>query len=352
MLKTIEAYEFRGLREARVDGLGRLTVLVGRNAAGKSSLLEAAYVAASRYPGGAVGTVVQSRQFENGARWLLREGRAQSARVCARFDDGERIEREIFWDPALAVEPIARALQNRAAPGAYSAFRVYRRHPPIAAGSVSGFGDAEPFAVVGVATNNDFESIDVEGHAPRGVPVQLVKPQHGAPLHDGFSRAVQLGHRDRIIELVRVFLPDVRSIDVLTDRGAPWLGLTLATHTVPVPLAGDGLQAALRMLFELASPPGSLVLVEEPEIHQHPAGLSVVARVLVEAVRAGVQVIMTTHSLELFDSLLSSLDEAEVIDPGFLVVHRIRLGNGTVVATSTSAREAEAARTQIAEDLR
>ena len=44
-IEAIEVRRFRGIREGAVDGFGQVTILVGRNGAGKFSILEAIYLA-------------------------------------------------------------------------------------------------------------------------------------------------------------------------------------------------------------------------------------------------------------------------------------------------------------------
>ncbi len=60
---------------------------------------------------------------------------------------------------------------------------------------------------------------------------------------------------------------------------------------------GFGLSYALPVVVAcLASGPGDLILVENPEAHLHPRAQAVLADLCVKAVRAGAQVIVETHS--------------------------------------------------------
>jgi len=118
---------------------------------------------------------------------------------------------------------------------------------------------------------------------------------------------------------------------------------------VPVELAGDGIHAAVRLALELAIPKGGLALLEEPEIHLHPAAIQLSARAILEATRREVQVVLSTHSLELIDALL---EETNLDDLATTAVFRTRLDEGRLVTSLLSGSEAINARTLIAEDLR
>jgi len=46
-VSAIKLKRFRGIKEGVIDGLSDFTVLVGRNSAGKSTVLEALYLASA-----------------------------------------------------------------------------------------------------------------------------------------------------------------------------------------------------------------------------------------------------------------------------------------------------------------
>jgi hypothetical protein len=71
----------------------------------------------------------------------------------------------------------------------------------------------------------------------------------------------------------------------------------LARLALPLRSAGFGSQQMLPIIVQLfASPPGSLVVIEEPEISLHPAAQVQLVRMFYSAVAGGRQVIITTHS--------------------------------------------------------
>ena len=82
---------------------------------------------------------------------------------------------------------------------------------------------------------------------------------------------------------------------------------------MPVPLAGEGVRALIRQALELATTENGLVLIEEPEVHLHPAAIWQSASAIVEVVRRKVQVVVSTHSLEFIDAVLANLKDAEFV---------------------------------------
>lgn len=352
MINSVEVENLRGIREGKLEALSRLTVLVGRNGSGKSSLLEASLIAASPVPAIAAGAVVYSREQYNGARWLIHGGGGRDrppARVVATLSGGERIERDLFWDNYLGVDVLSRALANRGAPRPYSAFRIFRRHPPLE--KPSDPNPEERFSITGMAADNQFEPFDTEGNDPKGLSLRLVQPHSKQALHDLFSMALEQGRKRDVLEHAKALVPELVDLDILTEAGVPWLALDLPGGPVPASLSGDGVLAALKIVFQLAAA-SEVALIEEPEIHQHPAGLARVTLAIVTAVRLGQQVILTTHSLELIDHLIAHLNDEELSQDDFLTVTRVRLDSGRLYATSNAASEVAQARADIEEDLR
>jgi hypothetical protein len=182
--------------------------------------------------------------------------------------------------------------------------------------------------------------------------VRFIEPRPGAmrSLSRAYSEAVEDGRLADLIALTSAVVPGLTSILNLTDEsGASVVHLVFPDHSVPAAIAGDGILALLRIAFELALPPGSTALLEEPEVHQHARSLRQTSRAIVAAARRGVQVVLSTHSLELLDDLLVEIGDADL---GLLTVHHLAKTSGVLSAVTYSGAEAAFARSSIGEDLR
>lgn len=350
MLKRIKIENLRGIQEGEISGLTRLVVLVGPNGSGKSTVLEGGFIGGSQEPAAAVGNVTSRRSHTwNGARWVIRGGTSQVSAIAeVEWHDGVRWARRVQWDSVLRIPEALSRFNEVVAPGPFSAFRIYQEQPPLPHRSDD---KGSLFAVAALAADNRFVPYENE-HELQGHYMRLVDPSAGQPLHDLFSRVVQAGLRDDVIERAKMVIAKLEGIEILTEEGQPRLFLTFRSGAVPASLAGDGIQALLRMAFELASPAGGTILLEEPEVHMHPRALYACAKAIVAAVRRDVQVIMTTHSQELIDLLLSELTEDERADPGMMTLCRVQLREGRLSSTLIAASEAVQARMALAEDLR
>jgi hypothetical protein len=179
--------------------------------------------------------------------------------------------------------------------------------------------------------------------------VRFLDPSRAtAPLHHLYSEAVVAGRRQEALELVRTVIPGIANLEILTHP-KPALHMVFPDGSVPVALAGDGVRALMRLSLEMVTRNKGLVLVEEPEVHQHPGALRQSAKAILGSVRRGTQVILSTHSLELIDALLA---EATPEDLKLFSTYRLRLQQGKLEASRLTGEEMAFSRGQIEDDLR
>ncbi len=120
---------------------------------------------------------------------------------------------------------------------------------------------------------------------------------------------------ERIKDWVRKFDPAIRDVvsplrhgetSVLVDESG--IQYNLATM-------GYGLAQALPIIVQVCdSPPGSVFLIEEPEIHLHPEAQGVLLDLMLEMIGEGKQFIITTHSISFLTDLRWRIGKKE-IDP-------------------------------------
>ena len=170
------------------------------------------------------------------------------------------------------------------------------------------------------------------------------------PMHQVYTMAVERGRRKEVQEILAAIVPGLNSIDILTEGDAPIVYLSYDDYAVPVAMAGDGIQSLLRLVLELAVCPNGVVLLEEPEVHQHPSALAQSARAIHAAVRRGIQVILATHSLDLTDALLSEVDTPQDLDN--MSVYHLLLRDGCLTYSRLNGSEVAFARGTIRDDLR
>ena len=98
---------------------------------------------------------------------------------------------------------------------------------------------------------------------------------------------------------------------------------------------GFGLSYVLPVILALMSPPGTLCLIENPESHLHPRGQTKLAELAARASKAGVQVLVETHSDHFMDGVRIAVRDG-LIEPEDAAFHYFeRDGDRTVVTSPT-----------------
>ena len=333
MISSIEITRFRGIREGKLEDLTPLVVMVGPNGCGKSTVLDAVLVGAAPAPGPAICRVVKRHSgVVRGATWLFyRPADQKNAEIAVETATHSRRRCRLARYPTMDE----------------STTKVVCHILPASGGDKSSDKIAVEFRDSEVLRCDD-TSVALDGVAD----VRLVEPQGNSlqePLHDLYSQARRSGRREDVKGLVVDLLPNVKDIEILTEGEKPLLYFDYADRAVPAALAGDGIHALVRVALELASRPEGVVLLEEPEVHQHPGAIRQSVRAILAAVRRDVQVILTTHSLELIDALVA---ESSPDDLQRLSLYQLELDNGKLISVRKPGSEVAFARQEIEKDLR
>jgi len=330
VISSIEITRFRGIREGKLEDLTPLVVMVGPNGCGKSTVLDAVLVGAAPAPGPAICRVVKRHSgVVRGPAWLL-----HSAIVPGNSEIRVRASTGSAQHRILRVRELG---GNRAQVACKIRGNTVGGQPLD--GSIEmEFDGLEP---------SDFPETTF------AVPdVRLVEPGGNAlqeALHDLYSQARRFARREDVKGLIVDLLPNVKDIEILTEAENPVLYFVYEDSAVPAALAGDGIHALVRVALELASRPEGVVLLEEPEVHQHPGAIRQSVRAILAAVRREIQVILTTHSLELIDALVA---ESSPDDLQRLSLYQLELDNGKLISVRKPGPEVAFSRGEIEEDLR
>lgn len=347
MIKALRVSNFRGIRDAHLDDLPKVAVLMGPNGCGKSTLLEAMLIGGSNDVGDAVGRVVKRRlELTRGARWLYWNGDTanRDAPPTIHTSWQDQVARTVNLLHAKGSNPHLDKLARDGQVRDLTAFDHVRATARQGAESMEWLVDWD--------TSNDYRSHRAQGQWSKSRPfLRLLDQRIGSPRspsHKAYTECRQRGGTEAAKQLIHELVPDLIDVEILTDEdNAPYLALSQQGRSVPVALAGDGMESIVRLALEMSAPKPGTLLIEEPEAHQHYGAMSRTARLLAAAAKQGTQLVISTHSLELLDMLLA---EIENLDD--LAVLRLRLDNGQLTCVRVPGKEASRARAEFAHDLR
>jgi hypothetical protein len=338
MISSITIQNLRGIGSGMVAPLAPMTILIGPNGCGKSTVLDALLISAGM-DGDAVGQAVARHPMtRNGAHWLVGPAN-RTAEIQIESDSLQRKYRCV--------------LERRRPERSRGALTEGLPTPPTAAIRCTwGDGTDRRLAFTSFTPENHYVNVGSPGRA-QGLPfgeVRLVDPGLPVALNNAYSEAVRQGRKREVMALLQALVADVDNVEILTeDDGTPTLYITKAAGSLPVGLAGDGVQSFLQLVLALAAQPGGLVLVEDPEVYLHARAVQQTATALLSTMRRDVQVVVTTHSLELVDDMVSQAEPAEL---GRIALFSLRLSGGALVSKRYAGQDIAQARAEVESDLR
>jgi energy-coupling factor transporter ATP-binding protein EcfA2 len=364
VIKKVSIEKLRGIASGSLDDLAAVNVIVGPNNSGKSTILDALLLGASRFPEKMVHEVVARRMLADPSAWILHRSKGERAGqglVEVNTDDGyerrvtitsnhERKENatlsaRIIWPEEKRYADISREIGElsekiRSNTTVFPTPELKNRQRKLAE-------EQKQLSGILRLRGNDQQREPIPG-TPEVRLIESELSRNRTPVHDLYTRVAERGLKTEAKQIITDLVPEIGDIEILTQKGQPVVYLDHPGGALPLETAGDGVRLLFVLSLELASPEGGLVLLEEPETHLHPAAILQAARAIRAAARRGIQIALTTHSLDLIDSLLHAFGD----DLDSLAFFRVKLDHGTLVSHRLAGSSAADARTRIAEDLR
>jgi len=347
MITGLKISRFRGITECEIAGFKNINILVGRNNQGKSSILEALYLATAAFRG-----IDPFQREENKIVYLLnrrsnRQLRWETGRqiLWRGYDTDQPIEIEIQYGERKDLQ----ASRERAA-NLKIEFVESHRNPFISIPRTS-FSEDKFEAYFGQMRGRppDFvrlafkESIlylkDQAINPGKDAIHQLLEeafpnfPQIDAYMEGMMFIDANLMHdmekvekalwpnllRERGDKLVTNVLREgyqvgIEDLTYMPMANVYQLAAKLSKTTVRVDDLGDGARYSTIWIMVAAIARNTAILIEEPESHQHPGGLVKSLEALLDlAKRNNVQIFATTHSLE-FIKFVEKIAEERKLD--------------------------------------
>jgi len=328
--KSIHIERFRRLEGVRLEELGVVNILVGRNNCGKTSILEALAIASD--PMNVFTWIDTGRDRElkptrtpvlEILSWFFPHLQPQSngfhgnISLCGELANGEALEIKAGYQEFREVEIRPQQLETVSPQSVLSdgeEFTEYTAHLAVEVKRLAVDRSVlseqrEPLVLTGK------HYIRSEGHPPI-LPHQFVSPvshRTSSQLLASMDQILEERLKPDVIKLLQLFATDVDDIELRAPHGR---GVTISLHhavigQVPLSVEGDGMRRALAFASAVALSRDGVLLIDEIETALHPDALEEIFRFIVAACRASrVQLFVTTHSLDAVDAMLASIDES------------------------------------------
>lgn len=299
MLQKLTIQHFRGFRELEINRLGRVNLFTGRNNAGKTSVLEAAFL------------------LSGGGNARM----AVNANIVRKLATSRQAVASVMWRPLFYSLETHRPVSLQACHSSLGDLELQLNltHPETIKMPLDG-QDESTLSAIG-EPGLDFEFTGSGGETSQGrvrpgltdieieqaaldvpFPCSLLSSSAANEREDAMTLG-QLRTRKQgelLLEALRVIEPRLTLVEDSAASGEPmiWCDIGL-DELVPLASMGDGMVRIARVVLAIAGCPGGVVLIDEVENGLHHGVLSKIWRVVQAAAeKFDVQVFATTHSFE------------------------------------------------------
>ena len=324
MISFLKIKNYRGIKSCTIGDLKKVNVFIGRNNSGKSSLLESLYLASASFNF----NEVLSKKVENKIDYLLNR----------RFFRGLKwgSAKEVLWYNYNTEVPITIELKMNSENLRIDLFE-WHQHPLI-----KHKVDAYDYVCLidkylvnsrthSVAFSDRFQEFDKFKQFMSNfkfIDVSLM--QEIDVIEKKLWKDLLKNRYDKlIVEVLREgYEIEVEDLTYTTyDEGRTYqLAVKLPQTTIRVDDLGDGARYSLILIMISALSKNTVLLIEEPENHQHPSGLAKTFDMFLSLVKKNnIQVFISTHSLD-FLKLLKDISQKKEIDFGVYFLERNRDG--------------------------
>ena len=306
LLTGIEINGYRQFERFRMDGLRRVNLLVGKNNAGKTALLEAVQILTTRPALGAIQAILERRGE------VEREARTRNER-----NEASPSLRHLFPDhelPAVGGTLSIESHDERTHVRLVVNQRTYRttsRSPdggarlkivlPILFSEEDGPTFELPVSLKGVLPDSQPFLFDLT--TDNVLPASGMDLQHMA---DHYNLSLERGTEGEVIDALRLLDPDVQDVTFLAGKdfslgnaGEDILIGYKGRSRHPLGSAGEGMKRMLGLALALSNARGGTLLVDEIDTGLHYSVMGDLWRLVTKtAQRLDIQVFATTHSLD------------------------------------------------------
>jgi energy-coupling factor transporter ATP-binding protein EcfA2 len=306
MLTRIQIDGLRGISDADIDGLAPVTLLVGPNGCGKSTVLEAIGVACAGRSAADAFLALAQRE------WLGLDG------IQFWFMGPERTASVAIWENSDA--PVAQTAVGATTTLDMDLANAARMNGEQ--GELRALTLARPFealinkdgAITGAISGDAFRPFTLETafvDRPAGASRRYAQETFSSAHREALSKVKLTPYYDDFIAYLREIRPNIDSIESLAvgDRDEPHVIEKDPRHGYPLAYAGDGFRRMLKLAAAFARTKGGVVAIDEPEAFAHPGLYGSLAKLLRRANGDGTQVFMATHSLEFIKAVLCEFEK-------------------------------------------
>lgn len=325
MLENIKFQNFRGFKSLDLSGLSQITLLTGKNSAGKSSVLEGIFLLMDHSSPNTFDKIRQIRGLPNPSDitklWepLFNNFDTSKTIEISAYCQGKHMNLKYEKDnvpPALYKNQ--NILNTLITYSNYTAVYYTLRYTfSVDEITRNGHIFLNP---INSSSGSLAMTIESDGNSNMKFKIPttgIIKLESRPQPENYFELAEWLGSLDLrgehqlIVDALKIIDPDIVDILAIVQQGLFQIYLKTRNLSFPIALAGDGMCKLLYLVSSVLSNPNSIILIDEIENGFHYSIQKSLWEKLAEAAkRSNTQIIATTHSYECIQNAVEGIAKA------------------------------------------
>ena len=319
MIKRVKYKKFRGFNEIELSDFKPITLISGKNNAGKSSVLEGLFLAFDHL---APDSFVKINQFrgmpissEPISLWEPMFYNLNTAEpLCIEMDlDNSKIELEYVRDDSyvpspstsLGIEPDALNQFITSAKSTYTMKFLFKKDEYIEEGH---FITSPSGLMRNLSTNEENKQIKP---MPRVQFINSSITGNANIIIEWFGKLELEGKKQQVIDILKIVDASISDVTTIAMNNQIQLYARINEKLLPLKVAGDGLNKLLFIILAILENPKSVILVDEIETGFHYSTYSKLWETIAKAAKESeCQVIASTHSYECIVGAIEGMEKA------------------------------------------
>lgn len=329
MVNSVCFENFRGFKKLSLQELKRITLISGKNNAGKSSILEGIFLALDH-------SAPDSFVKINGFRGLPLAYDANCLWEPLFYGLNTREKMRINMqlkntDAALEYERDDSFVPSDGAGAPQDVFNQFLQSAQTNYSLKFNykFGDYTEAGHFVVSSSGVLRNVNtnIDGNQLKSLMlthyINSATINNPVVLAEWFSKLELEGKKQQVIETLKIMDANISDISAIVIRGQIQLYAKMGERLLPLKLAGDGINKLLFLVLTIVENPGSLVLIDEIETGFHYSMYPKLWKILATAARENnCQIIATTHSYECIEGATEGVEPGEEDDFCYFRIER------------------------------
>lgn len=319
MIQSVSFQNFRGFKHLELPDLAQITLLSGKNNAGKSTVLEGLFLLADHYDPMCFSKICNFRSLsvipDFDVLWkpLFHQLNADKPiQIFARLEQDTALTyyREDSYLPLPQdMKGMTPDVMNRFMSSAQSGYTLgFQFTQKETSYTETGHFIAAPD---GIVLNMD---TSLPNNQKRFMPFTQIINTVYAPV-ELFGKLELDGRKGEILHILGKMDQALSDITAITTNGQTQLYGNMGGKLLPMRLAGDGMNRLLFIMLSIMENPNSIILIDEIENGFHYSMYPVIWEAIANAAQESkCQVIATTHSYECVAGAVEGIEKTDMKD--------------------------------------